>query len=295
MWADDPASRALGMELRDLGPGRAVVAMTVRADMVNGHAVGARRPGRRPRGQRLRAGLQLPRRAARSPPASTSPSSSRPTTATCWSPPPRSAPCAAAPASTTSRSAATTPSSRSSGAAAARCGPDVRPDTWQRSRAMASGIRRGVAVEFTGLTKRFGSLTAVDDLTFTVAPGPDHRLPRARTAPARPRRCGCCSAWSGRRPAPRPSTVGVRRPRPTRSRSVGAALEATDVHPGRSGRDHLRAHRRGRRHPGQPGRRAARDDRHPGVRAASGPAATRLGMRQRLGAGRSRCSATRGC
>ena len=39
MWADDPASRALGMELRDLGAGVAVVAMTVRADMVNGYAV----------------------------------------------------------------------------------------------------------------------------------------------------------------------------------------------------------------------------------------------------------------
>ena len=39
MWADDPASRALGMELRELGPGRAVVEMTVRPDMVNGHAV----------------------------------------------------------------------------------------------------------------------------------------------------------------------------------------------------------------------------------------------------------------
>ena len=39
MWADDPASRALGMELRELSPGRAVVAMTVRPDMVNGHAV----------------------------------------------------------------------------------------------------------------------------------------------------------------------------------------------------------------------------------------------------------------
>ncbi|HCB04460.1 MAG TPA: phenylacetic acid degradation protein PaaD, partial [Nocardioides bacterium] len=34
MWADDPASRALGMSLRDLGPGHAAVAMTVRADMV---------------------------------------------------------------------------------------------------------------------------------------------------------------------------------------------------------------------------------------------------------------------
>jgi acyl-CoA thioesterase len=36
MWADDPASRAMGMELVDLSPGGAVVAMTVRADMVNG-------------------------------------------------------------------------------------------------------------------------------------------------------------------------------------------------------------------------------------------------------------------
>ena len=39
MWADDPASAAMGMELRDLGAGRSVVAMTVRADMVNGYAV----------------------------------------------------------------------------------------------------------------------------------------------------------------------------------------------------------------------------------------------------------------
>ena len=40
MWADDRASRALGMELREVGPGRAVMAMTVREDMVNGHAIG---------------------------------------------------------------------------------------------------------------------------------------------------------------------------------------------------------------------------------------------------------------
>ncbi|WP_245750082.1 hydroxyphenylacetyl-CoA thioesterase PaaI [Nocardioides terrae] len=39
MWADDPASRALGMELLDLGPGCAVVAMTVREDMVNGYGI----------------------------------------------------------------------------------------------------------------------------------------------------------------------------------------------------------------------------------------------------------------
>jgi acyl-CoA thioesterase len=39
MWADDPASAGLGMQLRDLRPGVAVVAMTVRDDMVNGYAV----------------------------------------------------------------------------------------------------------------------------------------------------------------------------------------------------------------------------------------------------------------
>jgi len=37
MWAADEASRALGMELLESGEGRAVVRMTVRADMVNGH------------------------------------------------------------------------------------------------------------------------------------------------------------------------------------------------------------------------------------------------------------------
>lgn len=39
MWASDAASQALGMELLDLGPGTAEVAMTVRDDMVNGHAI----------------------------------------------------------------------------------------------------------------------------------------------------------------------------------------------------------------------------------------------------------------
>ena len=36
MWADDRASQALGMELREVGPGRAVLSMTVRDDMLNG-------------------------------------------------------------------------------------------------------------------------------------------------------------------------------------------------------------------------------------------------------------------
>ena len=40
MWAGDHASQSLGMEIVDVGPGRAVLRMTVRPDMVNGHAVG---------------------------------------------------------------------------------------------------------------------------------------------------------------------------------------------------------------------------------------------------------------
>ena len=40
MWADDRASQAMGMALQEVGPGRAVIAMTVRDDMVNGHGTG---------------------------------------------------------------------------------------------------------------------------------------------------------------------------------------------------------------------------------------------------------------
>lgn len=40
MWADDPASRGLGMRLVSVAPGRAVLEMPVRGDMVNGHGIG---------------------------------------------------------------------------------------------------------------------------------------------------------------------------------------------------------------------------------------------------------------
>jgi acyl-CoA thioesterase len=39
MWSGDPASAALGMSLDLLEPGRAVVSMTVRPDMLNGYTV----------------------------------------------------------------------------------------------------------------------------------------------------------------------------------------------------------------------------------------------------------------
>jgi acyl-CoA thioesterase len=39
MWEEDRASRGLGMELLSVGPGRAVLAMTVTESMVNGHGI----------------------------------------------------------------------------------------------------------------------------------------------------------------------------------------------------------------------------------------------------------------
>jgi len=40
MWADDKASQGLGMEVLDVGPGRARLAMRLTERMVNGHGFG---------------------------------------------------------------------------------------------------------------------------------------------------------------------------------------------------------------------------------------------------------------
>jgi ABC-2 type transport system ATP-binding protein len=98
----------------------------------------------------------------------------------------------------------------------------------------------GVAVEFAGLTKRFGTLTAVDDLTFAVAPGrvtgflgPNGagKTTTLRMLLGLVRPTSGTATIDGRGYADLEDPLAV----------VGAALEATDVHPGRSGRDHLRA------------------------------------------------------
>jgi acyl-CoA thioesterase len=39
MWADDRASKGLGMQIERVAPGEAVVSMTVRNDMTNGHGI----------------------------------------------------------------------------------------------------------------------------------------------------------------------------------------------------------------------------------------------------------------
>ncbi|HMM95469.1 ATP-binding cassette domain-containing protein [Phycicoccus sp.] len=94
-------------------------------------------------------------------------------------------------------------------------------------------------IEFHHLTKRFGQFTAVDDLSFTVEPG---RI----TGFLGPNGAGKTTTLRMLlgliRPTSGTATIGGHRyaelPRPLTS--VGAALEATNFHPGRSGRDHLR-------------------------------------------------------
>ncbi|MBR0824330.1 hydroxyphenylacetyl-CoA thioesterase PaaI [Bradyrhizobium manausense] len=39
MWAEDDASKGLGIEIVEIGPGHATLAMTVRPDMVNGQRI----------------------------------------------------------------------------------------------------------------------------------------------------------------------------------------------------------------------------------------------------------------
>ncbi|PWC06140.1 ATP-binding cassette domain-containing protein [Mycetocola zhujimingii] len=99
----------------------------------------------------------------------------------------------------------------------------------------------GVPIEFAGLTKRFGPVAAVSDLTFTVEPGrvtgflgPNGA---GKTTSLR-MLLGLVAPTSGS------ATIGgVRYPDLTSPlTTVGAALEAASFHPGRSARDHLRVY-----------------------------------------------------
>ena len=98
---------------------------------------------------------------------------------------------------------------------------------------------QGPAIAVSGLTKKFGSFAAVDDLSFEVAPG---RI----TGFLGPNGAGKTTTLRMLLGLVRPTagTASINgRPYhdlPDPARMVGAALEATDFHPGRSGRDHLR-------------------------------------------------------
>ena len=97
----------------------------------------------------------------------------------------------------------------------------------------------GARVEVQGLTKRFGNFTAVDDPSFTVDPG---RITgflgpngAGKTTTLR-MLLGLVSASSGTATIDGQGYRQIERPLGV----VGSALEATNFHPGRTGRDHLR-------------------------------------------------------
>jgi ABC-2 type transport system ATP-binding protein len=136
-------------------------------------------------------------------------------------------------------------------------------------------------IQVRGLTKQYGAVRAVDDLTFDVAPG---------------RVTGFLGPNGAGKSTTMRMVLGLDRPtagsalvagRPFGSlvaplREGGALLDAGAVHPGRSGRDHLRVAARTN---GIPFRRVDEVVEQVGL----GPAARRrvrgysLGMRQRLG------------
>ncbi|MEV4550449.1 ABC transporter ATP-binding protein [Nonomuraea wenchangensis] len=135
-------------------------------------------------------------------------------------------------------------------------------------------------VEVRGLTKRYGTLTAVDDLSFTVRPG-------AVTAFLGPNGAGKTTTMRMMvghvAPTSGGVTIGGRRyrdlPRPTTV--VGAAFDGAAFHPRHSARDHLRIYAA---MGGHPGRRVEELLGLLGL-AAAGDRATgtySTGMRQRL-------------
>jgi ABC-2 type transport system ATP-binding protein len=98
----------------------------------------------------------------------------------------------------------------------------------------------GAAIEAVGLTKRYGGVTAVDDLTFTVREG-------SVTGFLGPNGAGKTTTLRMvlglARPTAGTATVEGRRyvELDDPARTVGANLEVAGAHPGRSGRNHLRA------------------------------------------------------
>ena len=95
------------------------------------------------------------------------------------------------------------------------------------------------AVVAESLTKRYGSVLAVDDLSFTLEPGTVTGFlgpnGAGKTTTLR-MLLGLAAPTSGHSTVLGRSYAELDRP----ALSVGAVLEATDFHPGRSGRDHLR-------------------------------------------------------
>jgi ABC-2 type transport system ATP-binding protein len=133
-------------------------------------------------------------------------------------------------------------------------------------------------IEVRGLAKRFGTVTAVDDLSFSVGEG-------TVTAFLGPNGAGKTTTLRMLLGLVTPSAgTAVINGRPYRDAksSVGASLEAAGFHPGRTGRGHLRARALAR------GADGATADELLAMVDLAGSAGRRigtysLGMRQRLG------------
>lgn len=94
-------------------------------------------------------------------------------------------------------------------------------------------------IEIRNLTKRFGDLVAVDDLSFDVEPG---RITGFLGPNGAGKTTSLRMALGLIQPTSGTATIGgvAYGQIPAPIRVVGAALEATSFHPGRSGRNHLR-------------------------------------------------------
>jgi len=137
------------------------------------------------------------------------------------------------------------------------------------------------AIQVVGLTKRFGRTVAVHDLSFTVSygrvtgflgPNGAGKTTTLRAILGLIRSDAGAAVISGHTYADLPDPA----------RTVGALLDASAVHPGRSGRDHLRALAAAA---GMPAERAGDLLARVGLAAAARQRAGgySLGMRQRLG------------
>src|ERR1700712_4340735 len=139
----------------------------------------------------------------------------------------------------------------------------------------------GVTIEFTELTKRFGAVAAVSDLSFSVEPGQITGFlgpnGAGKTTTLR-MLLGLVTPTSGT------ATFGgvAYRNLPSPLSTVGAALEAASFHPGRSAADHLRIYTQAA---GLPRTRVPLVLEQVGLEGYSSRrvAGYSLGMRQRLG------------
>ena len=159
---------------------------------------------------------------------------------------------------------------------------------------MSAATATGARIEIRGLTKRFGSFVAVDDLSFDVEPG---RITgflgpngAGKTTTLR-MLLGLVHQTERDRDDRR---AALRRPRPRPQQTVGAALEATNFHPGRSGRDHLRVLADAGGDPARRGSTSCSSSPASRRRRASGPASTAWACAS-ASAWRPRCSATPRC